>query len=614
MFRELAAEAVRLRDKKGGLPPAAFKPKTPRWVIELTGEDFSLFGPYTKKDSLRELTAPDRQRSGTPGPTNLKPFLLLDKAIYSLGIGSENEPQLHKSFKSLICRAWRKTREPELGAILRLLSKKDFREKLSERLNELSRDKRGSLSIESEDLIAIRVGSERFPFELESVQSFWASYLGEELVTEAEATCLCCGLEKPVMRILTRELVIMGQKCQVTSFNKESFRSLGLPQTVNSPLCFNCTNDVIDALDYLIRSKRNRTELTRDESKSQSKSPLRNQLAVFWLSEDLPEIEGSFEISDPLTLLSGGVEDSEPGKPPPALSQIKDALEYPKSLRIRGLNALLDETKFYLGVLSANKGRMVVREWLSESVEAVLQRLNTYAEATNLIGAWGEPARPFTVKQLLYSLKTTDPNLSQSLLRTAYLGHLPPQDLLNTAVARVKTLWSKGKANDFQKEQQRLWNIQAALAAVKLVLTFEKREAKSMSELDKNRQTVSYLCGRLLAVLEEAQRRSSGQDINATIIDRFYSSVASAPSSHLTRLHNQAMKAHLPKLRRQGSGYSEISNLIGELMTAIGAQGGIPSILTLRQQGEFGVGYWSQRVVFRKRKSPEVKNTEGVRL
>ncbi len=598
MFKELVTEARRLRAKgENGLPPIAYKPKTPKWIVELTEEEFHLHGPYTKKDAIRPISAPDRQRSGTPGETNCKPFLLMDKALYSLGIAKEGKDHeaslLHSGYKQILLKAYRHTREPSLKRILEFL-----RQPIPKKIRE---------KVEPDDLVAIRIDANQFPFELTEIQRFWTEYLSQELVTPDKSRCLSCGLETSVVRILTRELVIMGQKCQVTSFNKESFTSLGLTQTTNAPLCFTCANDVIDGLDYLIRSRRNASILTRDESKSAVKSPLKNQLAVFWLSQELPpEQIGEVVIEDPLELLSAAVQDVAPGKPPAMLSQVRDALAYPHMLKARGLNTLIDDTKFNLAVLSANKGRMVVREWLSESVSNALEQLDKYAEATALVGPWGESARPFTVRQLLYALKTTDNNLLRPLLRTAYSGHLPHQGLLNVAVQKIRTLWSKGKEEEYLKEQQRLWDIHAALAAVKLVMTYGKERATTMKKLDETEGSVPYLCGRMLAVLEEAQRRASGQDINATIIDRFYSSVAAAPGTHLTRLHNQAMRAHLPSLRRQGRGYGTLSNQLGHLMKLIGEGGGLPKILSVQEQGEFGIGYWSQRVTYRKRK--EVTN------
>lgn len=618
MIEQLVAEAKKLRAKgNDGLPPVAYKPKMPKWIVELTEEGFHLHGPYTKNDALRPISAPDRQRSGTPSATNCKPFLLMDKALYSLGIAKAGKEQeallLHGGFKRLLLQAYRQTREPSLRRILEFLrgpnpNKKPRSKTMSEGLKCVWDEIRKK--VEPDDLVAIRTDVNQFPFELPEIQRFWADYLSQELVTKDRTRCLGCGLEKPVVRILTRELVVMGQKCQVTSFNKESFTSFGLAQTANAPLCFTCANDVIDSLDYLIRSRRNTSVLTRDESKNAVKSPLKNQLAVFWLSQELPrEQVGEVVIEDPLELLAAAVQDVAPGKPPAMLGQMKDALSYPHMLKARGLNTLIDEARFNLAVLSANKGRMVVREWLSESVGTALVQLDKYAEATSLVGPWGEPARPFTVRQLLLALKTTDTNLLRPLLRTAYAGHLPPQGLLNVAVQRIRTLWSRGKEEEYLKEQQRLYDIHAALAAVKLVVTYGKERATTMKQLDEAEGSVPYLCGRMLAVLEEAQRRASGQDINATIVDRFYSSVAAAPGTHLVRLHNQAMRAHLPSLRRQGRGYGTLSGQLGQLMRLIGDKGGMPNTLSVQQQGEFGIGYWSQRIAYRKQK--EEGKSEG---
>jgi CRISPR-associated protein Csd1 len=93
--------------------------------------------------------------------------------------------------------------------------------------------------------------------------------------------------------------------------------------------------------------------------------------------------------------------------------------------------------------------------------------------------------------------------------------------------------------------------------------------------LDLQHQQPAYLCGRLLAVLDEAQRRASRGRVTATLTDRFYGAASSAPASAFTPLLKLAKTAHLPKLRKQQYAvHQEIDQLIAEVMVKLDRSGG----------------------------------------
>lgn len=236
MLRALVQAAERFREE-GNLPPTGYKPKIPRWIITLESEKAYLEGPYTGKE-IDKVYAPDRQRSGT----RPEPFLLLDKAQYIFGIPKDEKAiELHKKYMALLEEAARETREPSLYRILEFLQDPQLY---------------GLEKINPGDLVVIRVEPVRYPFELRSVQEFWSKYLSRSLTVEHRATCSVCGTETNILRILPREIVVLGQKCQITSFNKDAFLSFGREQTANAPICFDCASKAIDALDYLIRKER----------------------------------------------------------------------------------------------------------------------------------------------------------------------------------------------------------------------------------------------------------------------------------------------------------------------------------------------------------------------
>lgn len=104
-----------------------------------------------------------------------------------------------------------------------------------------------------------------------------------------------------------------------------------------------------------------------------------------------------------------------------------------------------------------------------------------------------------------------------------------------------------------------------------------------------------YLCGRLLATLAEAQRRASRTLLNKTLLDRFYGSVSTAPGSFLPMLVKRAITDHLPKVRRENRGYTQLNGLVQQLAAGIDDGGGFPPTLSLAQQGLFVLGFYQQR-------------------
>lgn len=586
MLRELVEAAARFR-AEGNLLPTAYKAKVPRWIVHLRGGQAYLEGPYGRQD-VAAVPAPDRQRSGTPSENNLKPYLLVDDARYALGKANprrrEDVALLHRGFVELLAEASRETNLQALHEILAFLHSSQV---------EAIRNR-----VDADGLVVFRVDGVD-PAAEPVVQDFWARYLARELELPDPGTCAVCGQHGPVLRILPREVVVLGQKCQVVSFNRTAFRSFGKEQTANSPLCFACASSAIDVLDYLIRTERHRKVLVQNPKTRE----MANQLAVFWLREELQgQLDGvTYQIEEVLgSLLGGGAADAEDSGPPADLSQLRALLSVPWTAQRAALN--LAANRFYLAVLSANKGRLVVREWLDVAVDRVRDSLKAFLDGVSMVNPAGTAVYPQTVETLVAALSSEDPNLSRCLLRTAFLGYPPPNGLMATAVGRFR----------IAAADQDMALLHRLAALLKLTLLFGKpeEEVKRMAALDPGRKERAYQCGRLFAVLEEAQRRAAGTRLNITIAERFYGATAAAPAPNLTILLNRAHTSHLPQIRRKQRGHGTIEQLLGEVLSRIHELGGLPQVHSLPEQAEFAIGFYHQRVQFRQR--PQKAQEEGV--
>ncbi len=614
MLRELR-EAFHRFKKEGVLLPPAYKRKDVSWFIHLRSGSASLEGPYGRKDGVRPIPAPDRQRSGKATAQNLKPYLLVDDARYVLGVpeeGKESEANLlHQGFKELIQKAYQKTQNQHVKAVLDLLESPQL-EELRKKLREEFRQKGGK----PRDLLAFKV-DEVIPTDHEKVQDFWAQHLAEEIQGGFGYCALCEGWRN-VLRILPREVVILGQKCQLISFNQKAFESFGKEQAENAPLCFVCASQVVDTLDYLIRSERHTRPLYSEQN-----GGLRNQLAVFWLSERVEmglservemglskrvemglskrvemglskrvemglskRVEMPSETLVDLEELLGSVL-SEPlsSAPPADLSQLQELLATPWTGKEWSLK--LDENRFHLAILSANKGRLVVREWLVVPLARLKEALGRFLEGTRLVYPWGEKPQPVPVGALVQALGDGNPGLVRGLLRTAYLGASPPH-ALSLGIHLLRN------PRAFIPEEGEGWKrLHALVAALKLWLFYGKEEAKRMAELDMERKSPAYLSGRLLAVLEEAQKRASGYKLKRTLVDRFYGAASTTPAATFGTLLRLSTTAHLSKVGK------ELNQMVEEILSRLSEAGGFPRTLNLVEQAEFALGFYHQRAYFR---------------
>ena len=132
--------------------------------------------------------------------------------------------------------------------------------------------------------------------------------------------------------------------------------------------------------------------------------------------------------------------------------------------------------------------------------------------------------------------------------------------------------------------------LHVVIATFKLVLTHKKEGAMEENQ--------SCLCGRLLAILEEAQLRASRWKINTTLVERFYGSASSAPASVFGTLVSRATTDHFPKIRKNQLGYQDLEAHMEAVQSDIKAAGGYPKTFKLKEQAEFSLGFYQQRAEF----------------
>jgi CRISPR-associated protein Csd1 len=611
MFSELVRLGRDL-EQQGKLPPAGFYDygEPVKWYVALWPDRARLVG------TEQPIPRPYGGRT-----SDMEAHLLSDEAGYALGIqktkgGGEDKraADKHERFKSLVSDflAWDGLTDTSLREALGWLMDSLDRQNLSAdpRVGEiLSKD---WISYKPE--IGPLAGQHLFEHEL--AKAYWVE------VMQAR----CAPGEKKSKRVVIGQCAICGRNdlhligkiplgvklagvTPLHSLNADAFTSFqsGADNFKHSHLglCFTCGDTASRAFNYLSQSDQHRKTLAYDKDKRDS---LANQFALFWLKVPAPLMVGEIEIKlDDLDAALGTILTEAHSKdvaPQATLSQLADLLKLPwepKNFALR-----LDDYGFYLAVLSPNVGRIALREWIADSLEKIKDRLSVFLESTRIVSSWGDAMRPFSIAALLQSAGCQNPNFTRGLLRTAYLGHPPPAGLLPAAVNAFR---NPNTLQNPKQDPKETWRLHALASLLKLSLYFGTKEVITMSEHDPDKNAPAYLCGSLLAILEEAQQVSHyikhKNRLDTTIVNRFYGSTSTAPGANFGGLIRMAATAHLPDVGK------DLNVLVENVMAKLDEAGGFPHTLTLAQQAEFGLGFYHQRAKFRVNRLVKNKQIEG---
>lgn len=612
MFRELV-ELGRDLEQRGQLPPPGFYEYGDpiRWIVHLLpdrvyieGAELDIARPYSGRTS------------------GVEEHLLSDEAGYALAVAKQRDGgedgragEKHRRFRAL--------HDSFLASDL--LQDKALREAMGWLTTAIDR---GSIAsdarlneIKSKDWVSFM--PEQGPltgthlFQHPEAKAFWLREMqrrtsgsgARSAPASTTAECAVCGKETAG---LVRKLPV-GVKLAGTvplhSLNGDAFTSYiggaGTADKAHLGICFECGDTAARAFNFLSNSDRHRRTLVRDRRK---RDGLGNQIALFWLKAPAPlrVAEEVFDLWDLVSLDLSAVLGEPSAAPQAALSQLLDLLRLPwhpieASLR-------LDDYAFYLAVLSPNVGRIAVREWIAVSLARLKGNLAAFLEASRIVGPWGDPASPVSIRTMVDAIASANPNLTRALLHSAYAGTKPPGSLavlagqrLNVLIPFESTLRERQRSR--RREQGTLWDERwphALAAAIKLGLVYGTTKEEAMEEVNPLFQSKGYHCGRLLAVLVEAQQvyhyRQHHHRLDTTIVNRSYGGASSAPKSTFVPLLRLAATSHLPEAG--GRLNQEVEAIVSTLV----GLGGMPQILSLPEQAEFGLGFYHQRAQIRARR------------
>ena len=505
-------------------------PETPE-LLDLASQD-------DKRGQRRPV--PNMQRSGTKAP----PILLADRGDYTLGVAKAADDEgkarwRHHAYLQLVTECADETGSPGARAVVAFLSG--------------AQQSRLVLppDFDAGSFIEFRVEG-RLVTQERAVQEFWERRMRPK---EAGALqCVVCGNDRPALGALKGMIKgLPGSQSSgaaLMSANAEAFYSYGKSDARISPICGDCADAFTKALNALLADRKQCKRIA-------------NAAFVFWTKEQV-----AFSFADLID-----------SPDPIAVRELID------SARTGKFDATLDAVPFYAVSLTANMARAVVRDWLDTTLGDVKASLARWFQRQRIVTEYGEEPRPLGIYALA-AATVRDPQKEltsatvSALFRSAISGAPLPDRLIQQAVRRC------------QVEGNVTFPRAALLKLVLLSHQTNPQEVPPMVELQTDHPSPAYHCGRLLAVIDAVQARSSGGGIKSTMIDRYYGTASSAPASVFGTLVRGA-QPHLAKLRKNRPGTA--ARLEEELEEVLAAIRQFPLMLTAQEQALFALGFYHQR-------------------
>lgn len=397
------------------------------------------------------------------------------------------------------------------------------------------------------------------------------------------AQCAVTGENAPIARIHGKIKGVYGGLATgsvLIGFNNNSESSYGNEQSYNSNISEKAMKKYTEALNFLLSS-------------SAHKIFLDGMTIVFWAMDEGEECEDLF-----LKIFSQSTDKIN-------VKELSDALQKLMKSSRKGtvlkehfveLDKIDENVDFYILGLKPNSSRLSVKFLFKKKYADILWNISRFQEELKITGGLDL----VSIYRIYYELTPPEyrrkddknnkinPALSAKIFESVIYGTAFPSALLEGVIRRIRA----------DRGSEKLNGVRAGIIKAYINRNYEKEELKVA--LDKNNKEQAYLCGRLFAVLEKLQQAAHQNALNRTIKDAYFSSASVNPQMVFPKLIRLG-QAHLKKVQ-----YSVYYNkLIGEITDSL--NGGFPKLLSLKEQGEFIVGYYQQYQSFFEKNANELK-------
>ena len=392
-----------------------------------------------------------------------------------------------------------------------------------------------------------------------AVQAYLAAAKAEVSDGIQEGICLVTGKKTTIARLHNAVKGVNAKPSPFTSVNLAAFESYGKQQGFIFPVGEQTMFEYTTALNMLLDGE-NRFRI--------------GEVSVVCWSEKPTPLESKVALR-----INGGGKDN----PDAHIDEVKALY---KSLHNGKYMEPNGKDKFYLLGLSPNSARIVVRFWHETTVAALSENIARWYDDLQIVRGEKSIYPEFMpLMRLLCGLvldgkaENLPPDLIANVTQSALVNRPLPVSLLQIALRR-------------NKAEQKITYGRAALIKAYLNRAIRSGSLKNTKELsmslDRERNDIGYVLGRLFAVLEKTQSEAN-PSLNTTIGDRYFGSASSTPIAVFGTLMRLSPH-HLSKLEYEGRAV-HLKWEIGQILDKCQK---FPNHLNLEQQGLFAIGYYHE--------------------
>jgi CRISPR-associated protein Csd1 len=249
----------------------------------------------------------------------------------------------------------------------------------------------------------------------------------------------------------------------------------------------------------------------------------------------------------------------------------------------------------------------MIRDWLTGDFSELVANINQWFEDLTIIDPYGKAlSNDFKLSAAMLRLisyregeKTNDSFNRIKKELTPIESHIWRSIIQNRplpdTVASKALKYINSKLMNSEDSFENLDRISCALLKAYILRIYRARGEKEPMkvELDHESTSVEYHAGRLLAILASIQQSALG-DVNAGLVQRYYTAASSTPNLVIGRLI-QMSQHHLNKLAKSEKGLAIwYEDLLASIMSQININD-IPKVLSLEGQTLFALGYYQQK-------------------
>ncbi|PWL18926.1 type I-C CRISPR-associated protein Cas8c/Csd1 [Falsochrobactrum shanghaiense] len=578
----ILASLVRAYGRLPDAPPFGYSMEKIGFIIGLN-ED----GSVASVTDLRDGTGKKKQPPMLLVPQPVKrtagiaPNFLWDKTSYVLGVTAgegKRTADEHAAFVKRHVEALEGTQDAGLRALLLFLKNWSPEYLLPPEWSEDLKDQNAVFALESER-------RQQLLHEREAAEQLWEKQ--SSAADKSAKICLVTGETGPVARLHPSVKGVWGAQSSgaaLVSFNLDAFASYGHKQGSNAPISELAAAKYTTVLNHF---------LERDSS---HRVQIGDTSTVFWADASNVEAANAAE-----SFFAALIDDNDKAADEEATKTIGIQIE-----RIRRGDSLsevepklADKVDFYVLGLAPNAARLSIRFFYEGSFQTLTRRYQRFVSEMRVEPPPRDDYPPlwrYLVElAVLRKRENVPPNLAGDWMRSILAGTNYPLTLLSTTLMRIR---ADGEVN-------------ALRTGILKAVLMRNYKMEVPVALDPEERNKGYLLGRLFAVYEEIQRAALGNNVNATIKDKFYASASATPRKVFSML-DAGSANHLSKIGKQSKGRQiNLVRLQEEIMDLMEpGKDPYPSSFSANEQALFGLGYHHQHSeFFKSRKTADTTET-----